>query len=564
MSPFDENVLVFDTETTADVEQRLLYGTFRLYRDRTLVEEGVFYADQLSRAKKKQIIDWATEHGIAYCSQRSFFWNHVRNIGLLVALNEAFDLATLMPIARPAGKRKQQGRFLGGFALNTEWKRRNGRRKRLRHPITVKRLNAHAALFDIGPRGRALDVRTLYWALTNKGGGLKEIADSLETEDRKTSLDTYGVINPEALKYARNDTLVTAECLWKLAEEYERHPIDLHPADALSPAAIVKGYYRAMGVTPLRDRFTGFPEDVSGAAFSAYFGGRVEARIVRQPIPIVKLDALSMYPLVFRLLGLWSFVIADRIEAVDATDDVRKFLDGVTYESILDPAAWKNLCAIVEVEPDGDLLPTRAHYAKGRDPNIGLNYLWTEGNRVWCSLPDIVDAKLLSGKTPRALRAIRFQPGAHIETLVETFLRGAVRAEPGEDMARLTIELRKTAANDPRFSRAERDRLDLFLKVFANSGFYGIFAQVTRDERNGYDADYLSALAKWRRRVVAFGQRIYTERVATQPRQDADDEPATGPLPADAPPSRTLAQKEAAAQLAPDRHDAPRTLVCAR
>ena len=50
VSPFDENVLVFDTETTADVEQCLLFGTFRLYRDRALVEEGVFYADDLDRA----------------------------------------------------------------------------------------------------------------------------------------------------------------------------------------------------------------------------------------------------------------------------------------------------------------------------------------------------------------------------------------------------------------------------------------------------------------------------------------------------------------------------------
>jgi hypothetical protein len=44
--------------------------------------------------------------------------------------------------------------------------------------------------------------------------------------------------------------------LWLLAAEFERHPIALHPADAISPAAIIKAYYRAAGITPLRDRFT--------------------------------------------------------------------------------------------------------------------------------------------------------------------------------------------------------------------------------------------------------------------------------------------------------------------
>lgn len=526
VSPFDENVLVFDTETTADVEQRLLFGTYRLYRERALVEEGVFYADDLTRADRASIRRWAIAHGVAWCSQRSFYWEHVVHIGqdggLLVALNAPFDLATIMPIARPVGKRKQKGRFLGGFTLNTEWTGRDGSPKRLPHPLSVKRLNAHSSIFDIGPSGRVLDVRTLYWALTNQGGSLATIADALETQHRKTSLDAYGAISDEALDYARNDTLVTAECLWKLAQEYERHPIALHPADALSPAAIAKAYYVAMGISPLRDRFAGFPSDVAGAAFSAYYGGRVEARIARQPVPIVKLDALSMYPTIFVLLGLWPFVIAEAIEPAEATEAVRTLLDTITYEALLDPAGWKDLCAIVEIEPDGDLLPVRATYvadctgSSGRAPNIGLNPLHAPGERLWYALPDVVAAKLLTGKAPRVLRAFRFQAGVPLKTLVEVALRGAMPVRPGDDMARLTIELRKTVASESTLSHDERQRLDSFLKVLANSGFYGVFAQVTRDERNGYDATYTAPLAKWRNSVVELAQRMCDERMATE------------------------------------------------
>ncbi len=534
VSPFDENVLVFDTETTADVEQCLLFGTFRLYRDRALVEEGVFYADDLDRADKERIRDWAVARGVAYCSQRSFYWNHVRHIGqdggLLVALNAPFDLATIMPLARPAAKRKQKGRFLGGFTLNTEWNGGDGPPKRLKHPLSVKRLNAHSSIFDIGLSGRVLDVRTLYWALTNRSGSLATIADALETEHRKTTLDAYGTISDEALDYARNDTLVTAECLWKLAQEYERHPIALHPADALSPATIAKAYYSAMGISPLRDRFASFPSDVAGATFSAYYGGRVEARIVRHPVPIVKLDAIAMYPTIFVLLGLWPFVIAEAIEPVEATQAIRTLLDTITYDALLDPARWKDLCVIVEIEPDGDLLPVRATYAadcagsSGRAPNIGLNQLHAPGERLWYALPDLVTAKLLTGKTPRVLRAIRFQAGAPLKTLVEVALRGAMPVRPGDDMARLTIELRKRVASDSTLTDDERKRLDSFLKVLANSGFYGIFAQVTRDERNGYDATYTAALAKWRRSVVERAQRMHDERMATEaPYWDALD-----------------------------------------
>jgi DNA-binding phage protein len=516
---FDRNVLVYDTEETADVEQKLLYGTYLLHRERSIIEEGVFYADDLSRAKKGRIRRWAESRGVVCCSQRDFYWEHVHHIrrdgGLLAAFNTPFDTAAIMPLWRAAGARKEKGRFLGGWTFNTSWKGRDGSDQRLRHPLVVKRLNAHAAIFDIGPQGRALDVRALYWALTNQGGSLKTISDALKTPHRKTELETYGEITDEALDYARNDTIVTAECLWILAGEFERHPIPLHPADAISPAAIIKSYYRAAGITPLRDRLH-LTKEVSGAAFSGYYGARVEAPIVRQILPIVKLDALSMYPTVVVLLGLWSFVIAEGIDPVDATDEARAFLDTITYEDLLDPERWKELCAIVEIEPVGDLLPVRASYAKGHEPNIALNYLHALGNPLWFALPDLIVCKLLGKTIPRIRRAIRFRAGGPIDSLTEIDLLNKLPIKPGDDMARLAIELRKIVANDKNLSDAERDRLDSFLKVLANSGFYGVFAQVTRDETNGYDADYLRKISEWRDRVAELAERTYADRMSME------------------------------------------------
>jgi hypothetical protein len=46
-------------------------------------------------------------------------------------------------------------------------------------------------------------------------------------------------------------------------------------------------------------------------------------------VPVVHTDFLSMYPTVNSLLGLWSFVIAKEIRAVEhCQEDIKKFLAG--------------------------------------------------------------------------------------------------------------------------------------------------------------------------------------------------------------------------------------------
>jgi hypothetical protein len=40
-------VLVFDTETTTDPTQRLLFGVWRVYQDGTCIDEGLFHGDDL-------------------------------------------------------------------------------------------------------------------------------------------------------------------------------------------------------------------------------------------------------------------------------------------------------------------------------------------------------------------------------------------------------------------------------------------------------------------------------------------------------------------------------------
>jgi len=115
------------------------------------------------------------------------------------------------------------------------------------------------------------------------------------------------------------------------------------------------------------------------------------------------MDFTSMYPALFQLMKLWSLLIAERIESVDATKEVRRLVDNVNLETLRNSDIWKDMVAIVLTQPDGDVLPVRTHYGDKQAYNIGINYL-TSKRPLWYALPDVIASKLLTGKTPKILR----------------------------------------------------------------------------------------------------------------------------------------------------------------
>ena len=130
---------------------------------------------------------------------------------------------------------------------------------------------------------------------------------------------------------------------------------------------------------------------------SAFYGGRAEARIVRTPVPVVHVDFTSMYPAVNELLGTWKILRAERIRTIDATDQVRELLsDEGLIDRCLTRELWREIgVTLVEIEPDGDILPVRANYQPDSDDlGIGLNPL-TYNGRLWYALPDVLAAAVL-------------------------------------------------------------------------------------------------------------------------------------------------------------------------
>ena len=111
--------------------------------------------------------------------------------------------------------------------------------------------------------------------------------------------------------------------------------------------------------------------------------------------------------------------------------------------------------------------------------NIGLNPL-TSSKPLWFAGPDVVASMLLSGKPPRILRAIRFEPIGKQKGMKSVKLGKGSINPARDDFARKVIEERK--------GKDKSDPLYYFLKILANAGCYGIYAEVNRQQTGKNDA----------------------------------------------------------------------------
>jgi hypothetical protein len=340
-------------------------------------------------------------------------------------------------------------------------------------------------------RGHFLDIKTLVFALTDRGHSLKSACEAFGVERGKLEVSKHGELSEEYIDYNRRDVEATAGLAQKLLDEYARHPIALPEKKAFSPASIGRSYLREMGITPIMQRQPSLQPYV-GYAQTAYFGGRSSTHIRKVPVPVVYTDFLSMYPTVNSLMNLWQFVIARQIKIVDhCQDEIIKFLQQLKVDSLFRPATWKHLTAFVRVIPNGDILPTRAQYSTvSNDWQVGLNHLHasTADDALWFSLPDVVASVILTGRIPRIVDAFRIEPsGGLLKNLRPVKLQGGIEIDPrNSDFFKVVIEQRKRVDAGTDLASQEKDRMSKSLKVLVNSTSYGIFAQMDphEDDRN--------------------------------------------------------------------------------
>jgi hypothetical protein len=533
--------LVFDTETTPVETQRLRFGVYQLLHNGRLEEKGLFY-DHVTDAELETLKAEAPGHECAEPLEVSKFIHKLflptafKAGGLVVGFNLPFDLSRLAiaheaaRVARPprspeeiatgAPLKKADRSMVGGFTFRLS-------------PfddqpfLRIKHRNSGSAFFRFAKpaqqeaarsqrrrgervqfqRGNFLDTKTLAAALTSKSHNPMTLAKYLGVKHKGEFTDFARPIDPEFIDYAVNDVETTRQCFDELVRRYRQHRLGMTaPQGIYSEASLGKAYLKQMGILPWREVQSDFDPATLGAIMSSYFGGRAEVHIRRTIVAALYCDFASMYPTVCTLMGLWRFVIAQGVTEDDATAETQAFLNDVKLFDLQDPATWKHLTTLVQVIPDADIFPVRTRYAprireetKSADmPTIGVNYLSAD-RPLWFTLADCVASKLLTGKPPKVVRAIRFsaKPAQLGLRTVEIAGEPEYRVIPNKnDFYKRVIELRQRVKaklkeakrRDPDSQEVKNlDMNQLALKILANATSYGIFIELSIEDADDED-----------------------------------------------------------------------------
>src|SRR5450755_225644 len=101
--------------------------------------------------------------------------------------------------------------------------------------------------------------------------------------------------------------------------------------------------------------------------------------------------------------------------------------------------------------------------------------------------PDVIASALLTGKPPKILRAIRFE-AVGIQRGMKSVNLGKGFINPSrDDFFRKVIEERK--------GKQKSDPLYYFLKILANAGCYGIYAEVNKHQTGRNDAKQIGVFS---------------------------------------------------------------------
>jgi hypothetical protein len=501
------SILAFDCETRIDDKQSLTFGPYRVcssddngrYTD--VREEGFFFdPKEVALEELRELQKYVDRHNAETAPDvsnklllrtredflREVFLPMALGGSLIVGFNLPFDLSRLAADSREARRLNDDWSFVmldEPFSPRIIVTRKDGKIAFCRisgvefNPKTRKKIQL--------PRGRFLDVRTLAWALRNVSFNLKSLCEELKTPPKMDHKPT-GKVDAREIKYARQDIRATIGTLNALRGEFERFPVDLHPDKAYSPASIVKAYLSKMGVVPPLMKFR-ISRKYQGIAAQTFYGGRAECRIRRTAMPVVHTDFKSEYPTVITLMKLWRLVTAKSLKIKNVTNEIRRLLEGATLEKLFKPNFWECLNCFALVLPDDDILPVRTEYdVDSSENNVGVNHLKSD-TPIWFALPDLIASKLLTGKAPKIIRAIRFVGIGKQSGLESTTIAGQTIDPRTGDFWKTVIEARELIKRNESLPMSERESSGYFLKIMANAG-YGIFIETTAKRVAGREA----------------------------------------------------------------------------
>ncbi|MGA2761159.1 MAG: hypothetical protein ABSF08_12685 [Candidatus Cybelea sp.] len=488
--------MIFDLETTVDAAQRLLFGFFRLYEHDRLIREGIIAADTLDYDAMITLAEYAARCRLPIYSRERFveevFYPEVYVEGTLcVGYNLGFDLARIA-IHAGIGRGGNRRKFRLVLSRRLRW-----------HDLRIESLSSRASFIGFVPKrklrdwekpffpGRFCDCSTLAGAFSGKRHSLASAGRAFRASTRKMKVPELGVIDRRALLYGRQDVRATWALYKALRAEYSQHPFATFENELNKPecgrymgqlyssASIAKQYLRLLNIQPLLVKQPRFPRQYLGRGMAAYTGGRADVRVRRCDVPVRVVDFTSMYPAIFCVQDLQGLLIAPQIVTTIVTTEIKRLVARFAASdeaqlALYNPKTWRRLNCLVLVDPNWAILPVRFRNAQNDPYTIAVTPIETPEGR-WYPLADVLGGIVLGGPAPRIRRALRFvakgRPGAH-----STWLRGEVELRTDRPIFKTVVEQRQLAKRGMK-TNPERAALEAGLKIMANSGAYGIFAE---------------------------------------------------------------------------------------
>ncbi len=493
--PNDEQVLIFDTETTADLRQELRFGIAREYALGHLCRTIVF-TGMVTDAEMSRINSWAKENDDVVLPVGRFVLEVFIPLALdmravVVGFNLPFDLARLAVRWEPT-------EHVGSKEHWNLWFVPRGHPQAAKVPrIRVQRVDSTKGFMHFtgtanrwrNYRGAFVDLRTFVHVLTGEKHSLESAGLALRCELKKTKTDYHRPVDGRYLDYALNDVALTHEIFERCIARYREFGIGEHPSRLYSPASLAKAALRARGIVPpqLSPLWT-------GRIMAAFYAGKVECRVAGREVPrVAVLDFTSQFPSLWCLLGADRYQTAKRIRLRRSTEEIRPWLDSLTITDLLRPETWRDprMWTLCDVEADGEILPLRSTYSgdASQPATIGWNRVTTQpGTTPRYLLPDLIAAKLLIGRLPKIVSATTFEPEGRQEVRPVTLL--GVDIGSNDDMVRALSEARIREKDPELGHRPGWEHRAQGLKILANALAYGISVEVNRKRRAGTSTIY--------------------------------------------------------------------------
>jgi hypothetical protein len=479
---FNKNLIfVFDTETTIDTFQNLMFGTCGIWKNGKLMNTLLFYADDL---KKKDLdtlkeYEYLEKNNVTLLTKSEFinlfYTNVYKSRAICVGFNLPFDISRIAIHCRSSKSYKNAFSFVLSDNKN-------------KPRILIKHRNSKSSWIGFGSvisgnrrkakvAGAFLDLRTLTFALTNEAHTLESACKLFDTPHKKQKTDDYGKVTLKHISYGINDIWATYDLYVKLIENYKSYNLSVPVNSLCSPASLGKAYFDAMNVKSFVNRNPDFSKEMLGYVMSTYFGGRTEVHIRKQPVKVTYLDFTSMYPTIFELLRMWRFLIADKIEYKE-DNEFQARLDSITAKDMLNKETWKDSIGIALVEPDEDILPIRSKFGNKIVHNIGINYV--SDKQVWYTYLDIIASKVLTGKSAKVIKSYKFEPIGIQKDLKPITLFGKTIDPSKQDFIKELIEHRIMVNKQLKTDHDNKslDTEQKIAKVIASSISYGVYVEI--------------------------------------------------------------------------------------